>query len=417
MNRRLFNTIASTGMMLALCLHSSPVEAIFASVKSTGMAATCISYPIDTLAGAYNPAGMTDIGDRLDLEGGWVRATGHSTTKGNLNPLVNKTEEGMRTKNTFPFGAGINKVWNVACDWDIATGLILYNRNYQKTTYKHPNLILGTSKLGLEYLNETVSPIIAVKWCNSQTIGVSLDYQLERIKINGLENFTRLSIYPEDVTNRGYDYSSGWGVTIGYHGQITDALSIGLTYQPETSMSRMNKYKGFIVNGRMNIPRKLGAGISYRFVPCFIVAFDVEQIQWSKVKSLHNPLLHDGALAPLGSDHGPGFGFRDQIYYRLGAEWQVDECWTVRAGYRYANTPVRSSQTAANMVLLDLVQSIATVGVTWNINECNEISGMFAYGFEHSVKGHDSIPRFSGGGEADIEEQKYALGLSWGLKF
>lgn len=426
MKRGILNSLASAGIMLGLCLHSSSAEAIFASVKSTGMAAACISYPIDTLAGAYNPAGMTDVGDRLDLEGGWVHSNGHAHVSNNmilvngvptLNPVTNGTFDGMKTKNSFPFGAGINKVWEVDCDWEIATGVILYNRNYQKTTYGKSLPLLGTSKPGIEYLNETVSPIIAVKWCNSHSIGISLDYQLERLKVNGIENFKALSIFPEDVTNRGYDYSSGWGVTIGYHGQITDYLSIGLTYQPETSMKKMDKYKGFLANGRMNIPRKIGAGISYRMIPCLLVAFDVEQIQWSKIRALHNPFLHDGHLAPLGSENGPGFGFRDQVYYRLGLEWQVDECWTVRAGYRYANTPVRSSQTPVNLLLLDLVQDFATFGVTWNIDECNELSGVFAYGFEHSLDGKGAIPPFLGGGNAKIDEEKFAVGLAWGLKF
>jgi len=422
MNLRLLNTFACVGTLVSLCLHSSPVEAIFASVKSTGMAATCISYPIDTLAGAYNPAGMTDVGDRFDLEGGYVRDNGHAHVKGNaLGSLVNGKFDGMQNENAFPFGFGLNKTWVINCDWEIATGIILYNRNYQKTTYKKPMLLLGGprgTKPGLEYLNETVSPIIAIKWCDSHSIGVSLNYQLERLKVNGLQGFIPTSTSPGNVTNRGYDYSSGWGVTIGYHGQITDSLAIGLTYQPKTSMNRMKKYKGFLAgHGELDIPQKIGAGISYRFIPCFIVAFDVEHIQWSDVKALHNPFLHDGHIAPLGSNNGPGFGFSNQWYYRFGAEWQIDDSWTIRAGYRFANTPVRKTQTAVNVLSLDMVESFATIGATWNATECNELSFVFAYGFENNVKGKNSIPASLGGGNVDLEEQKIAVGLAWGLKF
>lgn len=421
MNLRFLNTFACTGAIISLCLHSSPAEAIFASVKSTGMAATCISYPIDTLAGAYNPAGMTDVGDRFDLEGAWVHDTGHTRIKNNLAPIpgINGSHNGMCSKEAFPIGFGLNKTWEIACDWELATGIILYNRNYQKTTYKKAIPILGTSKVGLEYLNETVSPIIAIKWCDSHSIGISLDYQIERLKVNGIQNFEALSVSPKNVTNRGYDYASGWGVTIGYHGQITNELSVGLTYQPRTSMNRMNKYKGFLAgHGRIDIPQKIGAGISYRFIPCFIVAFDVENIQWSGVRALHNPLLDDGHIAPLGSNGGPGFGFRDQWYYRIGAEWQIDDSWTVRAGYRFANTPVRKNQTAVNLLLLDMVESFATIGATWNVNQCNEVSFVFAYGFENSLHGKNAIPMVPfGGGDATLEEQKFALGLAWGLKF
>lgn len=427
---RLINLIAGMGSLLAMCVQPSTAEAIFASLKSTGMAATCISYPLDSVVGAYNPAGMPDIGDRFDLEAAWVQDWGHATVKGNLTPglapLINGRHDGMRTKYVFPAGFGFNKNWCLCNDWTLSTGIVLYNRNYQKTTYKHPIVLLGLTNPGLEYLHETISPIVAIQWCDRHTLGISVNYQVERIKVNGLQNFDRPvfpgvpggSLFPGHVTNRGYDYSTGWGVTIGYLGHITDCLSIGLTYQPKTSMTRMNKYKGFLAHkGKLDIPAKIGGGISYRFMPELVVAFDVEYIQWSKVQSLHNPLLHNGFLEPLGSQNGPGFGFRDQVYYRIGAEWQFNECWTVRAGYRFANSPIKRTQTAVNLLTLDTVESFATVGATWNVTACQEVSILGAYGFANTIKGKDSIPIFLGGGEIDLHEQKFAIGLAWGYKF
>lgn len=429
---KLRNIHILTGMisLFAFCLNPSTVEAVFASVKSTGMAATCISYPLDTLVGAYNPAGMPEIGDRIDVEAGWVQDWGHTRIHDNMTPivapLINGRFDGMRTKYVFPVNFGFNKDWCLGDDWVLSTGIILYNRNYQKTTYKRPLILLGTSNPGLEYLHETIAPIVAIQWCNRHSIGIAINYQVERLKVNGLQNFDRPvfpgipggSLFPGHVTNRGYDYSTGWGVTIGYLGHITDCLSIGVTYQPKTSMSRMNKYKGFLAHkGKLDIPAKYGAGISYRVLPELIVAFDVEFIQWDQIKALHNPLLHNGTLAPLGSKHGPGFGFRNQVYYRFGVEWQLNDCIALRLGYRYANTPVKRTQTAVNLLTLDVVQSFITAGGTWAITECQEISFLGAYGFGHTVKGKNSIPVFLGSGEADLHEQKFAIGLAWGYNF
>lgn len=423
MKLRFLNLLSCLGMTFALCLQSSTAEAIFASVKSTGMAATCISYPIDTLVGAYNPAGMIDVGDRLDLEIGWVHSKGHAKVSGSQSPfaaLVNGSYNGMRTKDIYPANFGFNKVFCM-CDWQFSAGLVVYNRNFQKTTYTKPFVLLGTSNLGLEYLNETISPCFAVKFLERHSLGLSVNYQVERIKVNGIERFDNplLSVAPGHVTNRGYNYATGWGVTLGYRGEIYDGLFIGLTYQPETGMTRLSKYKGFLADhGRLNIPRKLGAGISYRVMPCVVVAFDVEHIQWSKIRALHNPLLHDGHIEKAGSTNGPGFGFRNQWYYRVGADWQINNCWSVRAGFRHANTPVRRTQTAVNLLSLDTVENFVTVGGTYCINCHHEISAVYAYGFENKVKGKDSIPAVPfGGGEVDLKEQKFALGLAWGWKF
>jgi long-chain fatty acid transport protein len=417
MNMRLFQILITTSLLAAFSLPSSKAEAIFASVKSTGMAATSISYPIDSLAGAYNPAGIASVGDRFDLEACWVYNKGHADILDNAVTGEYAHLNGMRNKNVFPFGFGLTKTWNINCDWDIATGVILYNRNYQKTTYSQPLPLFGRSNPGLEYLNETVSPIVAVKWCDSHTLGVSVNYQIERLKVDGLQNFDNplLSIAPGHVTNRGYGYATGWGVTIGYFAQIMNNLSFGITYQPETTMSRIDKYKGFLAQrGRLNIPRKIGAGIAFRPFSCLVIAFDVEQIQWKRVKAFSNNFP---ALAQLGSDNGPGFGFKDQWYYRLGVEWAIDECWTARIGYRHANTPIKTSQTAVNMLSLDAVENFVTGGVTCALDGCNELSLVCAYGFANKVKGKDSIPLNFGGWEVNLVEQKFALGLAWGWKF
>lgn len=416
--KRIVHFIAAISSFSTLCLHPGTAEAVFASVKSTGMAATAIAYPIDSLAGAYNPAGIASVGNRFDLEAAWAHDTGHATIRDNaLGPLINGHYEGMKNKNIFPAGFGLTKTWNINCDWDIAAGVILYNRNYQKTTYGRRILLLGTSKPGLEYLHETLSPIIAIKLYDSHTIGISANFQIERVKVNGLENFDSIfrSVAPGHVTNRGYGYSRGWGLTVGYFGQITDELSIGLTYQPETKMDHITKYKGFLAErGGLNIPRKIGAGIAYRFTPCFAMAFDVEQIRWKPINTFSNDFPADHRL---GSALGPGFGFVNQWYYRIGMEWRFEECWTARLGFRHARTPIRKSQTAVNLLTLDTVEDFVTAGLTWEINPCNEISFLGAYGLANTVKGQKSIPATFGGGEIDLKEQKYAIGLAWGWKY
>lgn len=421
MKLRFLNLLSCLGMTAALCLQSSSAEAIFASVKSTGMAAACISYPLDSLVGAYNPAGMVWVGNRFDLEAGWVHDTGSAKIVDNASPfasLINGNYNGMRTKNSYPVGFGFNKVFN-HCNWEFSAGLILYNRNFQKTTYTKPFILLGTSNLGLEYINETISPCFSLKFLKRHSVGVSVNYQVERIKVNGVENFNILSVSPGNVTNRGYNYATGWGFTLGYRGEIYDGLFIGLTYQPETEMTRLNKYKGFLANrGRLNVPRKLGAGISYRVIPCVVVAFDVEHIQWSKIRALHNPLLHNGTIERLGATNGPGFGFRNQWYYRVGADWQINQRWSARIGFRHANTPIRRTQTAVNLLTLDAVENFITTGGTFKINCNHEISAVFAYGFQKKIKGKDSIPAFPfGGGNANLKEEKFALALAWGWNF
>lgn len=440
MKFRCIKMLASMGLFASLCLSISQAEAVLASVKSTSMAAAVIAHPIDALAGAYNPAGMVEVGDRLDVGAYWVNDTGRTEVSGNiietlsggLIPDPNGSFNSMRTKNTYAGDFGINKTFcTEICnqEWEWSLGLVAYDRNYQKTTYDKPLPLFGTSKAGLEYAQITIAPILAVKINECHSLGIAFNIQVERFKVDGLQNFADPavnpflgevpSVSPSDVTNRGYDYSTGFTPTIGWLWHINECLTFGLTYQPKTSMPKLKKYKGFLAqHGRLDIPQKIGAGIAWQFIPCATVEFDVEHIDWDQVKALKNSVVNSsGTLNQLGANDGPGFGFRNQLYYRVGLEYEFDDCWTFRAGYRWVRTPFTGKSNGTNLLLDDCVESFFTCGATWNLNECNEISGMFAYGFENTVNGHDAIPIELGGGNVKLKERKFALGFSWGYKF
>jgi long-chain fatty acid transport protein len=418
---------AAIGMVASFCLFTSEAEAILASVKSTGMAATSIAYPQDSLAGAYNPAGMILVGSRLDSEAAWTRNTGHTKLSGNEAPFPpipdqNGTYDGFRTKNIYAGTFGVNQVFCDNCDFvDFSIGLIVYNRNFQKTRYSKVLNLIGSTTAGLEYVNETVSPIVSARicdcWGNAHNIGISANYQLQRIKVNGIQNFAQLSLYPEDLTNNGYNYSQGWGFTLGYLAQFGDCLRVGVTYQPKTHMKHLHHYKGFLAQaGKLDVPEKIGAGISYDFFTCFTACFDYEFIRWKGVPALSNSFgFPTSPDTSLGGPHGPGFGFINQNYYRLGLEWRYNPCLTFRIGFRHANTPIRKSQAAVNLLTLDLVEDFITLGGTWNYNCNTELSWFYAYGFEHSLTG--PVPEQLFGGTAKISEQKQALGVAIGYKW
>lgn len=436
MNFFYFKTIIGLGLLGALGVSSS-ADAFIAGAKATGMAATGIAYPQDAYAGAYNPAGIVDVTDRVDAGFAWIQDRGHIRGRGNINPLVNKKYDAFKTKDIYDADFGINKTFNTefcGCCLNWAAGFVAYNRDYQKTSYTSPLVLLGTSNAGLEYLHETFSPVFALRVNDCFSIGVSVDVQVQRAKVNGLQNFTAappaapfaFSLYPDKVTNKGYAYSSGVGATIGCKWDISDCLSVGLTYRTKTKMSKFHKYKGFLAQrGLLNVPQKVGAGIAFRFLPGATLAFDVEWINWGDVKSLRNPLINSRTnplvppfiFTPLGSEHGPGFGFQNQTFYRVGIDYQFNDCFTVRAGFRHANAPVRRTQTAVNVLSCDTVENFLTVGATYTWNCCAEVTIFYAYGFSNKIKGKNSIPAALGGGNIDLVESKDGLGISFGYMF
>lgn len=446
-----FNRILATtlGTAIGVLAFSAPAEALIGSVKTFGMAATGVAYPQDAEAAMFNPAGAAEIGNRIDCGIAWIRENGHATIEGNifdsippikaaLGGNVNGKYNGFRTKDFYSGDFGVNYRLGACDEW--AVGLVAYNRNFSKTTYSEPLVLFGVSNAGLEYLNQTVSGVVAYKLNDCHNFGLTVNCQIERLKVNGLEKFNfpnpftgaARTINPGHVSNKGYNWSVGWGVTLGWLWHVTEDLTFGATYQPKTTMPKLKKYDGFVAGGRIDIPAMWSVGIAYKYCDRGTVAFDVQQYLWNDVRALNNTLLYDGLLEPLGAKNGPGFGFKNQTFYRVGIDYMVTCDLTVRAGYRYGKAPFGSSQTAVNVLTLDTAEQYVTIGASYRPTCAIELSMFSGYGFEKKINGKNSIPpgqpaspflpfpynpQGLGGGEANLTESKFILGLSMGYDF
>lgn len=453
---KLYRYALALGGLLSLCAPQA--EAVIMSVKSLGMGGVGISYAKDALAAGFNPATAADVENRFDIGATYGSFKGKTEFLNNhtqagfgpLDPTVNGSRNPYHKGRWIvcpDFGINYNLGGGCECESNWYIGLVAYNRNYSKTRYKEGIPLIGTSSGGLEYVNETVSPYVAYRW-NNMNFGISLNWQIARLKVNGFQRFDEEpapfppnfppnpgSVAPGAVTNRGYNYSNGLGVTLGWQWHINEKIAIGLTYQPKTKMSRFNKYRGFLAqHGRFDIPQKLGFGISWRFIECATIAFDIEHIQWDKVRSIHNRVLGNQTVTfptppfppntvlgypnTLGSSGGPGFGWRNQTYYRVGIDYAFNDSWTFRAGFRHVNAPFKKSQTALNALTLETLENVVLGGATYKWDCANEISGFFGWGFNHKIKGStNSIPQLLGGGEVNLEQRVWVLGLSWGHSF
>ena len=261
------------------------------------------------------------------------------------------------------------------------------------------------------------------------------------MKNNGLElldvgppSLIGTTTHPGFVTNNNYNWSSGVGVTVGWFGKFfCDKVGVGVAYTPRTKMQKFRRYRGFFAQGgTFDLPQRWNAGISYRWIPCSTIAFDVEWVDWPQITALSNPLNVVNGFTNnndrLGGPAGTGFGFKTQTFYRLGIDYKWRNV-TVRAGYRYANTPMGPANTAANILLVDTVKQFATVGATYEFDCANEVSFFYAHGFKNDINGHNSIPPGLppsaggpppwgfGGGEANLSSTKRVLGFSLGHKF
>lgn len=390
-------------------------------MKSIGMGGAAIALPQDAIAAANNPAGMAMLGNRIDFGINWFMPSGREATiVGSPAPFNNTTYDGDEKSNFFIPEFGYNRMINA----QTSVGVSVYGNGGMNTFYSQPIPLFGSTKPGVDLSQLFIAPTVGYKLAPEHAIGLSLNLAFQRFKSHGLENFTapsgpmQFSAYPSEVTNKGYENSYGYGLRIGYLGQITPQFAIGVTYQSKTWMTEFDSYRGlFAEQGGFDIPANYGIGFAFKPAPGLDIAFDVVRIEYSGISSVNNPLLPNLFQARLGTDGGAGFGWDDVTAYKLGIQYAVNPQLTIRGGYNYGKQPIPSSETLFNVLAPGVVEDHWTLGATWTMADKSELTFGFMYAPSKTVSGSSSIPAPFGGGNVNISLKETSLGVAYGWKF
>ena len=427
MKTRLLPGAAAVAAAFIPLLLASPAQATNGyfshgyGIKAIGMAGAGIALPQDAIAAAMNPAGMAMLGNRIDFGLNWFRPIREAELVGSGAGPINGVYDGSDTKNFFIPEFGYNQMLSST----MSLGVSVFGNGGMNTDYTRPFPLFGTSTPGVDLSQLFIAPTLGYKLAPDHAIGVSLNLAYQRFKAHGLENFTapagdprQFSAFPGNVTDQGYDDSYGYGLRVGYVGNLTPNFSLGVTYQTKTKMTEFDKYKGlFAEGGGFDIPANYGIGVAFKPTADLTIAADVVKIEYSKIKSINNPLLPNLFQAPLGTSGGAGFGWQDVTAYKLGVQYAVSPQLTVRGGYNYGEQPIPTSETFFNVLAPGVVEDHWTLGATWTLANKAELSFAFMYAPSVSVSGANSIPAPFGGGNVNLKMRQTSFGVAYGWKF
>jgi long-chain fatty acid transport protein len=365
-------------------------------MKSKGMAGVGIALPQDSIAAATNPAGMVLVGDRIDFGVDWFRPVRNTAVAGAGEM------SGNGDSNFLIPEFGYNKLLNP----DSSIGISVYGNGGMNTKYRDLNtrtggLIFGTGDLGVDLSQLFIAPTYAMKLNADHAVGVSLNLAYQMFRAEGLQNF--------GVMNPGYDSSTGYGLRIGWTGQVAKGVTLGATYQTRTKMSKFSKYANlFAEQGGFDIPANYGVGIAANLSDTTTIAADIQQIEYSKVNSIGNSMVSPGAM---GASNGPGFGWRDMTVFKLGVNHRYDSGLVVRAGYSTGRQPIPDNETMFNVLAPGVVQDHLTLGATWIMPSKSELTLGYMHAFKKTVSGTGATANFS------LDMYQDSLGIAYGWKF
>ena len=395
---------------------------------SVGMGGVGVAFAQDSISAAANPAGIVDVGSRADLGFGIFNpvrsaAIGRASDSGQSTFFnFNGSADSSNRYYMMP-SAGMTMAW----DDKLTLGIALVGNGGMNTTYK-PNFFNGTKTLGIDLMQMLVPITAAYKVDEHNAIGASLVLGAQRFAARGLQQFGNFGISSDatHLTNNGHDFAQGAGVRIGWRGKfLDDKVTLGATYASKVYMSKFGKYRGlFADGGSFDVPANYALGIAVKATPAMTVAFDVERILYSGVASVHNrgpggPLGTSGIPAfsdstrLLGLPNGMGFGWNDQTVYKLGAAYQYDSHWVLRAGYNYGKSPIPDDQLTFNTLAPATVEKHYTVGFTYSPDKSTEIT----LAYLHAVNKKQSASNQNIVGGVDIQMYQNDLEFSYAWKF
>ncbi|MEK7817555.1 MAG: outer membrane protein transport protein [Actinomycetota bacterium] len=388
---KLFNKCAlAVALALAVPASAYATNGMFMigyGVKSVGMGGVAIAFPQDSLAGATNPAAISAVGTRFDIEATYFAPNAEATLGG--------TNTKSRANMFLIPGIG----FSMPVDNETTFGFSMVGAGGGGTHYKQNLYDINTTSsrvnvngdLGVDLMVMQMNPTIAQKISDNHAVGATLVMGLQRFKAFGLGNFTQFTSSQSEsssLTDRGVEYSRGMGVRMGWLGKFPElGLTLGAAATSKIYMTRFQNYSElFAEQGDIDTPANVGAGISFKTTPKLTVAMDITRTYYSKVRSIANPGPNtSGGLFPdsreanaLGKDAGLGFGWRDQIVYKLGANYAYNGKWTFRGGWNYGKSPINEArEIAVNITAPANTQHHATLGFTQKINK--EMEWSFAY--------------------------------------
>jgi long-chain fatty acid transport protein len=394
-------------------------------LKANGMAGASTALAQDSMGGATNPASMGFAGSRLDV-GATLFSPRRDATRSDAGiPSINGSVESDSNYFLVP-ELGYNRMINN----NLSAGVTVYGNGGMNTDYPQgnfncgqgpANILCGSGRLGVDLIQLIVAPTVSYKLAERHALGLSLLLGYQRFKADGLQAFAGMpgfSQAPGNVSNVGHDNSTGVGVRVGYLGKLTDRINVGVAYSPRMHMSKFDKYNGLFANGgSFDIPENYSVGVAFTPMTSWTVAADYQRINYSKVRSVGAPSM---PTAPLGSPGGAGFGWRDVDVFKLGAAWQMNPQWQLRAGVNHGRNPISSADVTFNILAPGVVTTHYTAGFTRALANNSELTAAFMIAPRQSVTGPSLMNVMFGApvaGNETIRMREYSVGLGWSKKF
>ena len=403
----------SVVLMLSVLLADLSYGAGFAlyeySARGTAMGGATVANKAEPASLAVNPALITELdGTQAQL--------GLTVVTANAKTTVAGQQRGLKNDVWYLPNFYVTQKWSD----QVSVGLGGFSRYGLGGEYKNWETWAG-SQLAYKVKLETFSftPTIAVKANDEFSVAMGL----EAMVIGFTQNST---LMPGPAANATAYEISGSGVSWGgnfsfiYRPEWAEKWSLGAMYRTKVKQNLNGRIHAGMehatrnifdddAKGAITLPDSLTAGVSFRptddliletgIVGTFWSAYDQILIEYSDRES--TPTIHNKK------------DYKDTYRLNLGAEYNLNPNWAVRAGYVFDKSPINKHEMDTLVPVDD--RHIASVGAGYH-NDTWSVDLSYSHIFAKNLSGNSnsqfgSVPMKYTDGRSDM------YGITVGYKF
>jgi len=212
--------------------------------------------------------------------------------------------------------------------------------------------------------------------------------------------WTRID-FSNDNDFTGEASSTGWTAKIGAVYRPMPTLTLGASYQFESSLSDMEtSYNGaslsaaggFIDYGRITVidfqwPSMTAVGMAWQATPTVLLAADYKRIGWSNVMKDFRMRYDSAGTTNPGLNGSVSFAlpqnWEDQNVVNLGVAWAVSPALTLRAGANLSDNPIPDAY--VHPLFPATVKNHYTAGFGYRFNPASEFNASMTIAPESKV--------------------------------
>lgn len=405
MTKPLTTTALAAGLgLVAVALSGAPAGAtngylgICVGAKNCGMAGAGVALPQDATSSAINPALMGRVKDQVTVSPGWFHPVRSLDRSNSNNGAVPKVDETSMMENFIEGAAGVNYRLNP----EITVGVSAVGSGGMHTKYATGRTITGqgAGDSSVRYRLAHIKPTVAWTPNDWSAYGASVNIGWSDFK----SNMATLPNFAETAGGNHKETAYGIGFSLGGLWDVSEDVTLGANLSSPTWFDGFDTYSDLFI-GSLDVPANGTLGLVYRATPATEIALDIKYVAW-------------GTVFPIANAPGQGgFGWESKPVFMVGVQHDLDEEWTVRAGYNYGPSPIPDNNVFANGLFPAVVEHHIAVGTTYAPQESAwEFSGSFFYALKNEQTENGTGDNFSQMGQG-VSVDMWQMGAQVGITY